>query len=123
MNESKEALIEVPDCKFEAFKSKFSINFLFVLFFIGFFEFIYCNEVGLSEDIAFDLLQLSDKYCLSELTSLCDDYISEILTVNNVVYYATNAEKLKLTRLKNTTLKFIWKNLSEIEQREDYENI
>ena len=90
-------------------------------------KFIYLNEIFFKEDIAIDLLELADKYSISELKKQCAEGLLNKITVHNagrIIQVAKRAEMEELEQatinyLKTNFVKFI-KNLSPDENPIDF---
>jgi len=64
-------------------------------------EFIYCNEVTLNEDLAYDLLDLSNKYSFKELRKGCELFLSKRIRQDNYAKLAKIANLLQLQTLED----------------------
>ena len=82
-------------------------------------EFIYCNEVRLSEDLAFDLLDLSDKYAFSDLRKGCEWFLKERIRVDNCVELAKIADLLQLEGLEKAVMEFISSHWEAVSKRNE----
>ena len=61
----------------------------------------------MDEDIARDLFEASEKYALPELMRICEDFLINHITVENVVDTINLAEKFEANNLRNAALKFL----------------
>lgn len=92
------------------------LNKLSEFIFIALLEFIYCNQVGLDEDLALDLLEVSDKYSFTELSRVCEVFLGQQLNSQNYVKLAHAAEKLQANDLRKSVIAFVIKNRNLIER-------
>ncbi len=70
-------------------------------------EFIYCNEVALNEDFAYDLLDLSNKYAFKELRKGCELFLSKRIKQENFAKLTEIANLLQLEILGNSLKEYI----------------
>ena len=73
-------------------------------------EYIYCEVIKFDEDLAIELLKLSDKYSIPNLKLKCEDTLSFLLTAKNFSNLAKVAEEYKTDVLRESLLDFIVKN-------------
>jgi len=109
MLESNQKEIEIPDCKLDTFKA--------------FLRYLYCSEVELTEELALDLLFLSDKWLCKELETECEDFLINTLMFENIISRAELAEKFGIKRLSDSVVEFIIENKIEMEKSRDLEKI
>ena len=79
-------------------------------------RFLYQNVVELTEQLAIDLYEVSDKYLQKDLAALCEDFLSKNLTLGNFLSMIDFAEKFGILSLKQAILRFIANNLQKIKQ-------
>ena len=84
---------------------------------------MYCNEVELYESLAKDLLEISDKYSLSDLKTICEEYLVPRIKLENFVEMSRAAEMFDAQVLKDAVVEFATKNIKSLEQRGDYNEI
>ena len=81
---------------------------------IALLEFIYSNKVELNETLALDLLNAADKYLMKDLKYLCEEFLSQNLSLRNIVNLAQIAEAEDLSMLRKAITKFVPKYLQRI---------
>jgi len=86
-------------------------------------EFIYCNEVMLSEKLALDLLVLSDKYSLPELKVDCETFLSKHLSTENILQVAKTAEIAIATDLEKNVADYVIQHLDKLEETIDLQKL
>ncbi len=86
-------------------------------------EFIYCSEVELNEDLALEVLELSNKIRVEDLAEGCEEFLAKRITEDNYVKLAIISDLLDLALLRKTTMEFIEKNLYKVTKREDIRNL
>jgi len=93
MKESQEQVIEVPDVKYEVYYKLI--------------EYLYCDEIELTKDIAVGLLKLSDEYCLPILKTICAKYLVRILDYDNYMELANLASHYQVNELRKPLLNYL----------------
>lgn len=73
-------------------------------------KFLYCEDIELDYRLAIELLGLAEKYGVNNLRELCEGFLAEALTKENVVELSNIAECFEANNLKNYILKFKKKN-------------
>ena len=68
----------------------------------------------MTEEVAIKLLDICDKYLLSELKALCEDFLSRRITLVNYVNLSNLSEQFEANVLKNAVIKFVRQNLKKI---------
>src|SRR3712207_398464 len=106
MSESHTSKIQVPDVKAPTFKGTLLLYITLSVIVLALLEFIYCNKVTVTRDLAQELLILSDKYSFVELRNACEKYYANKLTVENFVETANMAEELNATQLIDAVVEF-----------------
>jgi len=86
-------------------------------------EFLYCDEVSLTEEVAVALLQIADKYSVPQLKSICSTFLITCLTVKNVVDISVLASTTESIDLEKATVKFIKQNLKEVFEHNDIKKL
>jgi len=76
--------------------------------------------VELYESLAKDLLEISDKYSLSDLKTICEEYLVPRIKLENFVEMSRAAEMFDAQVLKDAVVEFATKNIKSLEQRSDY---
>ena len=76
--------------------------------------FIYSNKIELNETLALDLLKSADKYLMKDLKNLCEVFLSQNLSLRNIVNLAQVAEAEELSILRKAITNFVPKNLQRI---------
>ena len=82
-------------------------------------EFIYSNQVGLNESLALDLLAVADKYLLKDLKGLCEEFLSQNITLRNIVHLSNLADHEDLPVLRSAITDYVPKNLKRILNDQD----
>lgn len=77
---------------------------------IALLKFLYCEDVQLNYGLAIELLGLAEKYGVNHLKELCEGFLAETLTKENVSELSNVAECFEANNLKNYILKFNKKN-------------
>jgi len=73
----------------------------------------------LDEKLATELIPQADEYLLHPLTEICENFLINSLRKDNVINLLNMADVYGIEKLKNTCLKFMIKNLSQIEGNEE----
>jgi len=107
----------------EATASTIQITDISLVNFKAMLEFIYCNEVMLSEKLALDLLILSDKYSLPELKVDCEAFLSKQLSPENVLQVAKTAELALAAELEKNVADYVIQNLDTLEESIDLQKL
>jgi hypothetical protein len=81
--------------------------------------FIYCYEFELNEELAIELLPVSEKYLMPKLTKMLEEFLTEVLNVDNFVKIANLTERRQSEQLKDSVLRFMANNLDKLEKRDD----
>ena len=76
--------------------------------------YLYLNEVELNKGRAEELLEMSDKYLLGELKTLCEQYLSQILSLHNFIELAEVSEKFEATLLQDNVVNYAISHLDQI---------
>jgi len=105
MLESNQKEIEIPDCKAATFEALL--------------KYIYCDELDFTEDLALDLLVLSNKWLFKELEEDCEEFLADTMTLENAIDRAELANKFEAGILTNAVIEFIIQNLDELEKKGD----
>ena len=88
---------------------------------IALLEYIYSEKIDLTEALALDLLELADKYAFEELKVLCERFLSENITTQNIFRLANTAEFFSCQKLKNAVFEFGIKNLDSLQENNELE--
>jgi len=83
-------------------------------------RFIYFEDFELDQDLALDLLVVSDKYLLPELASKCERFLVESLAQDNIVKVVLETDHLGFENLRKGTLNFAQRNLDSMRIRKDF---
>ena len=86
-------------------------------------EYIYCDEVNLTEEIANALISVADKYNIPQLKSACSTFLASCLTVKNVVDISILAHKVDAHELEKATVRFIVKNVDAVFDENDIKKL
>ena len=107
----------IADADPATFKGKScSVFFTYVL---AMLEYLYCNSVDLNEELAKDLVILANRYAITGLKTLCEDFLCECLTTKNLVEIANLAEEVDSDVIRNAIIKRIRNSTGELNERED----
>ena len=82
-------------------------------------EYIYCDFVDLTRDLALDLVLLSDQYSLPGLKEVCEGFLCQCLSIDNFVIIAQISDEAKSSTLTDAIIGFIRENVSSINERDD----
>ena len=120
MKEEHAPTITITDMKASTFKGNNHISHcLCHKDNLAMLEFIYNNYINLTEPLAINLLEVADKYSLIRLKDVCEDFLIENITPDNMVTLGNYAEKYDALMLRNGILEFIMKNLDCLRERDD----
>ncbi|XP_051173137.1 TD and POZ domain-containing protein 4-like [Leptopilina boulardi] len=86
-------------------------------------RFIYTGRVENLENIAFDLCKLAYKYNLSDLILICEQYLQNSLSINNVIYILELANYQRAEKFKIECIKYIDENFEEIKKTESFQTL
>jgi len=86
-------------------------------------EFLYTDNVQLSETRALELFEQADKYSVPALTKLCEEYLCACINPENYVKIAQLAELLDASTLREAAVTYISKNAKRLKERKDFANI
>lgn len=86
-------------------------------------EYIYCDQVLLNDELALELLIAANRYLLGRLKILCEQYLSQRLSVKNIVDIINAAEMHEADLLKECALTFMITNREAIIESQDLLNI
>lgn len=109
MMEKNNGLVEITDIQSNIFKHLL--------------RFIYCSkvdDVDLSELLK--LMLAGDKYSIKSLITVCEERISQQLTVDNVMDILITADLARAGVLKKECKEFVFKNRNEVIDTEGYKN-
>ena len=82
-------------------------------------EYIYNDEVKLTEELAIELLNIAGKYNVLPLRSECETFLGNCLNVSNVVDISITANEVGAKSLEKLTVTFIKKNLDAVVEKHD----
>jgi len=77
-------------------------------------EYIYEGKVELNEELAVDLLGISDQYLLKNLRKTCESYLVNCLKNETLAKRIEQAEHFGAEILKEGVLRFLMENLEEV---------
>jgi len=83
-------------------------------------KFLYFEDFELDEDLACDLLIVSDKYLLPQLTAECEQFLIQNLTEENLVKILKETEYMECENLQKETLRFALINSKSMRLRADF---
>lgn len=82
-------------------------------------EYLYTDNVNLNDHLALELLVAADKYVLSRLKTLCEQFISQRLSVKNIIDVINIADRHDATYLKESSINFMMSNKEIILEKQD----
>ena len=85
--------------------------------------YIYTNQVPKMDEMANDLLYVTDKYQLDHLKALCELHLTCSLQINNASHIVQLAFTHNAPQLRKNALKFIAKNAAEVRATEEWEEV
>lgn len=88
--------------------------------FTAFMDYFYKNEVELTSENAFGILQLADKYDVEPLVNCCEAFLMAELSVENVLVYHAIALQYKCDRLEAKCLDLFRGSYEAILQSEEF---
>lgn len=100
MVESQASKIEIIDMKPDTFKALLG--------------YLYLNEIELNKERASELLEMSDKYLLDDLKTLCEQYLSQIISLQNFIDLAEMAERFEATLLQENIISYAISRLDQL---------
>jgi len=109
MLESHSSVIEIKDTKASLFKA--------------FLEYVYLGKTVMNEELALSLLDLSEKYMISDLKAACESCLQKVLTLDNCIKFFETACLYDAASLKKWTLFFFQMNIKKIMERKDFEDL
>ncbi|XP_051173138.1 speckle-type POZ protein B-like [Leptopilina boulardi] len=86
-------------------------------------RYIYMGKIENSKNVAYDLHELANKYDIPKLRLICQQYLENYLTVNNVISILQLADFHNSLNLKKKCIIFIQKHFNEIGSMEAYKNL
>lgn len=109
MRENQENEVEITDVEGEVMK-------VIILY-------IYTDEVENIEKFASSILAAANKYALEGLKTICGEYLSSILSIDNGIEILILADIYNVGELKKKSLSFIAANLSDMVKTEAFDLI
>jgi hypothetical protein len=100
MRESTQAEIQFPDIKYE------------VLTLVV--EFLYTDTANITGDIVVGLFMAADQYQLGRLRALCEDFILQNISIENVCTIFQTADQLQAHKLRGFCFNWIINNFGEV---------
>eukprot|EP00746_Dinoflagellata_sp_MGD_P129002 gnl/MRDRNA2_/MRDRNA2_63272_c0_seq2.p1 gnl/MRDRNA2_/MRDRNA2_63272_c0~~gnl/MRDRNA2_/MRDRNA2_63272_c0_seq2.p1 ORF type:complete len:556 (+),score=115.76 gnl/MRDRNA2_/MRDRNA2_63272_c0_seq2:70-1737(+) len=76
--------------------------------------FLYINTLDIDDDIAIEVAQLADQYCLSDLTEQVVGYCQAHIHSGNATLWLDQADQHGLSKLRAACLDYVCKRLSDI---------
>lgn len=123
MKESTSTVIDFPEMNLSIFNGIFYFSFI-LLIYLGFLEYLYCGEVKeLTESVAVELLKVADKYAVSGLRDLSEQFLVDKLGVDNVVDLTNLADVCGANRLFEAGLSFMAENFEEVFKKHDIKRL
>ncbi len=100
MLESYSSIITIPETKASIFKA--------------FLEYVYLGQTVLNEDIALNLMDLSERYIIGDLKAFCENCLHNYLSIENCVRVFESACLYDAPSLKQKTIFFFQINYKKI---------
>ncbi|XP_051161490.1 speckle-type POZ protein B-like [Leptopilina boulardi] len=91
--------------------------------FIEMLNYIYMDKITNLKTLALGLYELSNKYYISELRIICEQYLQENLSVENVITILEHAELYESTNLKKECIKYIDENFEKVKETENLQKL
>lgn len=107
----------------ESYQSKITIPNMKAKVFEAFLEYVYCNKVALTEEIAMDLIVYCEEIIFPNLKVDCEKVLAKSLKFNNIFAIYDIAEVAKAEKLKEAAVRFIRGNIKEITKKVGIENL
>eukprot|EP01111_Echinosteliopsis_oligospora_P018272 TRINITY_DN8270_c0_g1_i1.p1 TRINITY_DN8270_c0_g1~~TRINITY_DN8270_c0_g1_i1.p1 ORF type:complete len:460 (+),score=97.23 TRINITY_DN8270_c0_g1_i1:147-1526(+) len=82
-------------------------------------QYLYTDQVNITEANVWDLLVASDKYQIKRLQAMCEDFMMKNIDLDNVCNLFELADKVHATQLKTFCMNWIVSNWSEVFKRGD----
>lgn len=73
--------------------------------------------MNLPQDMILTMLDISERYYLQDLKTLCEVEMKQNIKVLNAVKFLISADTYRFTELKTVILKFIKQNLQDIKKK------
>jgi len=80
---------------------------------------MYQNQVELNEPLALDLYEIAEKYGQKELVSICEEFLSENLRLDNLQVMIDFIEKVGAELFKNSVLQWMTWNIQDIKEKQE----
>jgi len=93
MKETNETTISIPEATYNAF--------------YALIWYLYTDEAKVDADVAIELLSLASQYLLQRLQDLCEQFLHDNLSEDNVISLIIAAELYNATQLKKGCLYFV----------------
>ncbi|CAA7057728.1 unnamed protein product [Microthlaspi erraticum] len=104
--ESRSGIVRISDVSYDALRT--------------FVSFLYTTEVCLDEQMASQLLVVSDKFEVTHLNDRCEKYLVTKLTPENSLMAYVFAQQYNAKHLSNAALTHILDNMDKISKTEEY---
>jgi len=109
LRESIESVIEIPNISYEVFKA--------VL------VFIYTDWVDLDDDLAPRLLEAANMFLLKRLKNLCENYMAQIISLENLIDFICLSEIHHATELKRVCMEYAMEHFEIVVKLPNFENL
>jgi len=107
----------------ESWQEKIKITDMKAGTFKGLIRHLYCEKLELTEEIASELLGIADQYLLPELRKVCEEYLVECLTFENLAQRVEEAEFYQAQILREGAIVFTIKNLEMLSRSEEKDKL
>jgi len=123
MIEAKSSKIAVTDMSAATFRGNLIVKKSNPLIKLAFLEYLYSDDIELDVNMAQGLLTQADKYSVSELKGLCEQFLIGNISAGNYVHLANLSELLEANKLRDAVRDYIAKNIKVLKIRKDFEEI
>lgn len=125
MKESNSKVIDFPEMSLSIFNGIFyTFSYSYQPICEGFLEYLYCGEVKeLTESVAVELLKVADKYAVTGLRDLSEQFLVDKLGIDNVVDLTNLADLCGANNLFEAGLSFMAENFEEVFKKHDIKSL
>lgn len=106
MEESRSGTIKISDVTYDALRT--------------FVNYLYTAEACLDEQMAYDLLELAEKYQVKHLKAYCEKFLLSKLNWDNSVMSYAFAHQHNAKQLLDASLSLITDNMDKLNQQDEY---
>jgi len=98
MKETHEEVVEIDDIPYPVF--------------LAMLEYVVTGSTGITPDISLDLLAVADEYFLERLKELCEEYLVDFISDENIVNLLVYSDRHSAFYLKRKCIEYILKNFT-----------